>query len=217
MKTPSCFFVFVAILTTAFVLQPPEAWADDCSSAPGNLVQNCGFETGDTTGWTYTPAAIFADFGIRPGVSYQGNYAAQFAAFAGPTGDYANYDTLSQSLATTVGQQYDLTFWIASSEEKPNADFVVDWGGSQVDDISAENLPLGVNGALDYVEVSLLETASSSSTVLSFAGWDAPAGYFLDDISVTPSGSPVPEPSSILLLLTGLAGLGEMIRRRVRA
>jgi hypothetical protein len=35
-----------------------------CDAAAGNLVQNCGFETGDLTSWTQTPASEGSSFGV---------------------------------------------------------------------------------------------------------------------------------------------------------
>jgi hypothetical protein len=50
--------------------------------------------------------------------------------------------------------------------------------------------------------------------VLSFQGFDLPNSIGLDDVSVSTT-SPVPEPSSLLLILTGIVSLGEATHRKI--
>ena len=39
--------------------------ASEFDAILGNLVLNCGFETGDFTDWTMTPAAVGSNFGVE--------------------------------------------------------------------------------------------------------------------------------------------------------
>ena len=61
----------VAVL--ALVALP--AFAADVCQTPANLVVNCGFETGDFTGWTQSGNTGFT--GVSTGIyAYSGNYGA---------------------------------------------------------------------------------------------------------------------------------------------
>ncbi len=69
-----------------------------------NLIVNPGFETGDFTGWTTTPAASESNFAVVPDIVHSGTYSASFGA----TG--TDLDAISQTFATTPGTLYDLSF-----------------------------------------------------------------------------------------------------------
>ena len=85
-----------------FGLGAPAAKADVCSVA-GNIVNNCGFETGNTTGWTVVDASGFT--GVNAGSAHSGG----FGLFSGPVGLLG---TLTQNLVTVPGQTYNLSFWL---------------------------------------------------------------------------------------------------------
>src|SRR6267378_1982555 len=67
-----------------------------CDAITGNLVKNCGFETGDFTDWTTIPAvpANNSNFGVDNRLPNSGTYAAFFEA----TGTFD--DTITQTLTT---------------------------------------------------------------------------------------------------------------------
>src|ERR1700728_1754539 len=76
-----------------------------CAAVAGNLVANCGFETGDFTGWTVTGSDVPLSEGILYGVEGQdpidliypnsGNYQAFVADLD------TNATTLAQTLDTS--------------------------------------------------------------------------------------------------------------------
>ena len=147
---------------------------------PVNLVSNGSFETGNFTGWT-----VGGNFGATiwgPQTSVDGHAeSGQFAANIGAMGSDA---TLSQTLQTTAGQQYTLTFWLANSGGGPN-DFTAKWNGTTL-------LPLVNAPAQGYTQYSYTVTATGSASTLEFDGRQDPAWWNLDAISVVPLGLALP-------------------------
>src|SRR5690242_3646121 len=81
-----------------------------CDSVTLNLVTNCGFETGDFSGWTTTEAASGSLFFVADAsliAVNSGDFAAAFGAFMPP-----DTDTISQSIATIPGQPYVVSFFL---------------------------------------------------------------------------------------------------------
>ncbi len=169
-----------------------------------NLVQNGGFETGNFTDWTLTPGFAYGDVDVSSYV-HSGTYAAQFIDSGPP------YDTLSQTLMTQAGTDYDLTFWIqVQGTITPQADFYVSWDGTKIGDYPA------IATVFQYNEYQIVVTGTGSDT-LSFSAYDNPGAYGLDDVSVTPLGASAPEGGSALLdllLAAGACGGAMLLARR---
>jgi hypothetical protein len=166
--------------------------------AADNLLINGGFETGDWTGWDkygsngfYTITASW----IEP--VHGGDYAAQFA---GSGEDVFLYQTID----TTVGATYHISYWLESDGNLPN-DVRVTFG----DDVLFDGAGLD---AFPYTEYSSTVQATESSYTLQFAVRNDPGYFRLDDVSVTL----VPEPSTLVLFAAGAIGLlGRAWRRRM--
>jgi hypothetical protein len=183
----------------ALLLGMPSALRADST----NLVTNGGFETGTFTGWAISNAANDSLITVY-GTPNSGSYAAEFGAYAN------EYDSITQMLITQAGASYTLSFWLYNNDgsvtDAENADFQVLWDGLSLGDINGGNT-IDENG---YTNFTFAVTGTGSDN-LSFEGYDDPGYYNLDDISVTET----PEPSSLLLLGTGLLIFAGFLRRKM--
>jgi choice-of-anchor C domain-containing protein len=111
---------------------------------------------------------------------------------------------LSQALATSVGQQYVLSFDLGANGGGGTSDYQVDVGLTGV----AGSSYVGVN---TVAHNTFAFTATSSSTVLSFySSGSGNSGAVLDNVSV----AAVPEPETYAMLLAGLGLMGFVAQRR---
>lgn len=189
------------------------ALAGICYADPStNLVTNGGFETGSFSGWSLsgnvTPCLFVgtsSDARCIPTTGL-GGHSGAYAAELGNSGGDA---ILSQSINTSAGGTYELTFWLASQAySTPSNDFSVSWGGTTL--MSGVNLPAFGYTLYDFTGL----TATGASTILSFRFQNNPSYFALDDISVAdPRG--VPESHSAVVLSVLLCGLlFHALRRR---
>jgi len=161
------FGILSAVPLTAQVFVPSM-----CDAVPGNLVANCGFETGDFTAWVGTAAPAGSDFGIIQYNVNSGTFAARFGALNSVT------DTIDQFLPTLPGHSYKVSFYVDSSRLNAGGSFVANWDGTNILTINGQK----GNGFQLY---SYILTASSNYTDLQFGGYSAPAFYYVDDVVVT--------------------------------
>jgi len=176
------------------------------ASAPAtfaqNLLTNGSFETSDFTGWT--TGGNFEDTEVVSGAfyDYTGAQDGNYYAVLGPVGSDG---TLSQTLTDHAGAQYTVSFWFASVGDNPS-DFSASWDGTPL--LSLTNPATGST----WSQYTYSVTGTGSDT-LTFAFRDDPAFMALDNVSATQNA---PEPSSLLLLGTGVLGLGGIVRRKFR-
>jgi hypothetical protein len=197
----------VLALFLASVFAAQSAKADDACNVAGNLVANCGFETGDFTGWSGT---VISDAFAYPGVDGFDAYSGNFEGFFGAPQN----DTLFQTLSTVAGTTYTIQFALDNQADAdpthgyPN-DFSATFGGTTI--FSETNAP-----ASSYVLYTFTALATGSSTTLTFTSENPAADFDLDSVSVAAVTSPTPEPRSLVLLGTGVVGFAGAIRRRVK-
>jgi len=187
-----CFALFCG----HFLLSPPPSIAASvCTVASDNMVQNCGFETGDLTGWVVTPAVSGSDYYVNSYDVNSGLYSLAFGAVAGLN------DYIDQSLTTIPGQPYNISFYVDSSQDVAPGQFVAIWDGANI-------LTITDGSGSGYELYSFMEVANTNNTDLQFGGNSPPSWYYLDEVIVTPTiTSGVPEPAAAWLVLLGLAGI----------
>ena len=183
-----------------------------------NTVQYSALDTPGSATSSTGGYAVYGPF-ANPAAPYTGNFIQM-------DGDSRYGKALSQTIGgLTVGNQYTLTFQQAAGQQTtfngPTTEkWTVSFGGD-TQDSSLYSLPSHGIGA--WQSQSMTFTATSVSEVLSFLAVGTPDGVpptvFLADVNMVDSTpSAVPEPSSVVTLLIGVAGVaGSVLRRRFKA
>ena len=192
-----------------------------CASVSGNLVANCGFETGDFTDWTVGGALSGSFDGNYYGVQGDLNNPPENGIPLGPvnSGSWAAYFgtdvtqtiapmTLSQTLTASAGVLYTITFYLDQDALTAENTFSVTFAGATL--TSVTNMA-PTNGYV--LEQFTYNDVSVADPVLEFSFENPPDYFFLDDVSVAPAVAP--EPSG-RLLAGAAAGLLCLAARRLR-
>jgi hypothetical protein len=183
------------------------------SASASNLVVDGDFEGGNSgfaSAWTTVDTFnnIGVSQGFPPDTFPQGG---TWFAFIGDGIPILNY--IQQTIATTINDSYTLTFWLAIQPDNVADGNTQDTHtyAPQIDETFGSGFNDLVFAASDtatmpYTEYTYNYVATSSSTLLQFAGADSyETVLLLDTIAVVDNGS-VPEPATF-----GLAGAGLLI------
>lgn len=134
--------------------------------------------------------------------------------------DGTSAGAISQTITTVPNGKYVLTFFLSGNPDNTSApikSLLVNagtTGGSYTYDTTGNG-----HTSMNYIPESLMFTATSSSTVISFVSNDAAGsdwGPVVGGISVNPAAT-TPEPGFYGALAIGLSGLFYLVRRRQNA
>lgn len=182
-------------------------------------IANCqGFNIGDSIGgWTVvgpgpsdptkTPIVILTNNYNEGGYFFQPEQGNQSLDLTGMSNQGLN--GVQQTVATTTGARYALTFWVGHHAQDPSF-----YNGPAVASLLIDGLPAGTfsnNNApppnlLDWEQFTFDFTATGPSTTIAlFNAVSDPTQneVGLDNVSLTA----IPEPGSAALLVAGLGGL----------
>ncbi|GAC1419722.1 MAG: hypothetical protein NVSMB62_12790 [Acidobacteriaceae bacterium] len=191
----------LAVTSTAFA-------STSCEAVSGNLVTNCGFETGTFSGWT------LVDPGNYSSVDKHNPFTGTYAATLGP-----EPGSLSQTVTDVFGTLYYFSFNMqnevavdANGVPYPGADSfqvsVIDKSNTTTNLFGPNSIPQ-TNA---YASYGFYFVGSGSDTIM-FTLNNVPSYYDLDNVSVN---APTPEPSSLALMGTGAIFFAEITRRRFK-
>lgn len=190
------------------------------TSAKANLITNGDFESntlpgGAPSGWF---ATIYAGQTYLTGWTVGGVSVDLLNSCCGSITNHSvdmlgtpGAGSLSQTIVTTVGQQYLLSF-----------DLGFNTGGNNGGQLTPELLGVSLNGGAanyfygtnPYSSLTMNFIADSNSTLIRFSS--ATSGYsgaILDNVTVTE----VPEPGTVALMIAGLGLIFVSSRRRIRS
>ena len=166
--------------------------------AQQNLIVNGSFESGGAgvthfPSWDQIgPADNNSDYGVAqssvdPDVAQDGNFYAYF--HGNPTD--SSQDCLGQTVNLTVGAQYTISYYLATDGTTlgSGAAMYVLIGTTfpydLVHDVLLTSYLPNSSNAIPYQKFTTTITATNSSEILSFHGFDATSAILLDNVSMT--------------------------------
>jgi hypothetical protein len=205
--------------------------ASICDSTSGNIVTNCGFESGSFSGWSVTGnlyGGIDGNYvGVDNGNPNSGNYESYFGAPSEygqmNSGDkYGPVTTLSQTLPVLPAEYYEISFYLdnngCSVSDNPGCGDYYNYFDAYFNSaLLTKQYNIPYSGSYDeYVFVVGTSGGFNPNNpgTLQFDFTNDDDLFYLDDVTVTALG-PTPEPASFLLVAPILGGLWFARRRKL--
>ncbi|HLH89324.1 MAG TPA: VCBS domain-containing protein [Xanthobacteraceae bacterium] len=158
------------------VLNTADAVVLNGAGSTVNLLLNPGFESSGTslTNWGVSPSGSI----VVSNTHHSGSHSADTSGTGG--------GTLSQSIATTAGELYTVSFWVEASSGG-NGTFSASWNGTPYFSLTGSQLPT------TFTQESFTVMGTGGSVPLAFAMRDTGSNQhvFLDDVSVAPAATAV--------------------------
>jgi hypothetical protein len=118
---------------------------------------------------------------------------------------YSKFGGVSQSVSTTPGATYKLTFDLGSSSNYGLPSSILADAGTTQQSFSVNSAAIN-----HWTSFSMTFTASSATTTIGLTGNQGPNYIGLDNVAVVA----VPEPETYAMMLAGLGLMGFIARRR---
>jgi hypothetical protein len=189
--------------------------------SPGNPVYGAGSNIG---GWTVTGNPSNAVFYLRsdysePGItfpSHSGGYSVDLTG----AGNTSPLDGVFQNVATMVGTNYNLSFWIGNQASFGGTSSIFystpSTAGLFINDIFASNFTNAdeTSATVNWKQFTYNFTATSANTKIAFLNNTPVVDNYLglDDVSLIAA---IPEPATWMMMIIGFGFVGAGLRRRV--
>ena len=165
---------YMIATATGILLFSLAALADpsECTEVEGNLVDNCGWETGCWHAWRINDSIV----------DVAGGEIAHSGEWGGIVHPHQDVEYMGQGLSTVAGQVYTVSFWLRNTE--PVDRLQVQWIDGDVVDTVLDLVDLPAEGYTQFVIPDLL--ATSDSMEIYWALGNALGDIDFDDVVVAP-------------------------------
>jgi len=210
-------FFVASGFATVITVNNPSFETLPATGLPIGCGADCFFSESDSgiPGWEIAPGSVVRTGQFQPGTQ-DGNLTFFNSLSEGITSAYTNGGTIFQTVLPAVqdGQIYTLTVDLGHRNDIPSfdssADLLVGGPGGQV--FMATGTPPPLGGWSTFTARFVGTDANEGEPITIQLIGSPPQGNF-DNVSLT--SVPVPEPSSMLLLGSGVLGLAQVIRRKL--